>query len=474
MAHQQVGGIISDESAGDAVNAEAVARDKAETIVACREPGDPFHVVKRVLELIGVHTLPLVAAVDRLLDGHAGLRVEDGTLIAAVAILQREDDGIGLLLNRQRWCHKPVACATAKEGCHTAARIIVCGYALLHRKAFAIAAEGHLVIVEIGKPDAGFGNHSRSSDDGRHYALVGRREGEQRFVLADRSCCIMEGDIHRGRVAGSNAELTLVNAEQLWIGRRDIDLQRARTGIDHDKLLGAVLGAYAEVHILCVQRVDFRALIADVQTVYRHQQVGRLFVDVETRHAVNLCVDIRYEAETVFSRRCARDGECLELVIQHRRVVTHAQPLVLAVFRALYHEEGVGHAHDGLHVETEPHAIVVALGFPGREHEILAVLDFHGRSQQIGPETVAAKHTAHAGHTCAFARVTARTHAGHTIVAGIRRGFGLRLAVVNFPALSKPAVRHLGAVVEPLVHLLGRYRLSLYVYSHEQEQHGKE
>ena len=62
-----------------------------------------------------------------------------------------------------------------------------------------------------------------------------------------------------------------------------------------------------------------------------YQQVGSLVVDVEARHAVDLCVDIRYEAETVLTFRSARYGERLEFIVEGCRIVANAHPLVLAV-----------------------------------------------------------------------------------------------------------------------------------------------
>ena len=324
VTNQQVRCIHVDAAAGDAVNAKAVARDKAETVVTCREPGNPFHVVQRVFELIGIHFFPLVAAIYRFLDGHVGLRIDDGAFVAAVAILQREDHSITHALNGQRGCHKPVACSAAAEygshGSHAAAiRIVVCSHAVLDHKAFTIAAKGHLVVIEVDSPHVRVGDECCDGDKRIHHAPVSRTETNQSLVLANLACGIVERDVHLGRVAGSDAEVALVDAEQRSIVRRDVDLQRTRTGIDDDELLGAVLGTYAVVHK------------AGVQTVYRHQQVGSLVVDVEARHAVDLCVDIRYEAETVLSLRCARYGERLEFIVESCRIVANAHPLVLAV-----------------------------------------------------------------------------------------------------------------------------------------------
>ena len=128
---------------------------------------------------------------------------------------------------------------------------------------------------------------------------------------------------------------------------------------------------------------------------------------METCHAVNLSIDIRNETETVFALGCARHGKRLELVVKRLRKVCHAHPLVLAIHRALHHEQGVGKAHDGLQVEIETHTatttwettFVVAVGLPGAEHQVLAVLHRHGRSEQISLLAVATKHAAHAGHT---------------------------------------------------------------------------
>ena len=183
VAHQQVWSIHVDASSGNAVDAEAVARYESEAVVAGREPGNPLRVVKGVGELIGIHALPLVAAVDGLLDGHVGLRVDDGTLVAAVAILQREDDGVVNALNGQRGRHEPVAGSTAAKdgthGCHAAAlRIIVRGYAFLHHKAFSIAAQGQLVVVEVDSPRLWIGDDGGGVDAGACQTVVLRREND--------------------------------------------------------------------------------------------------------------------------------------------------------------------------------------------------------------------------------------------------------------------------------------------------------
>ena len=296
VAHQQVGGIHVDAAAGNAVDAEAVAREEAEAVVACREPGDPFRVVQRVLELIGIHPFPLVAAIDRLLDGHVGLRVDDGSRVTAVAILQREDHGVVDVADGQRGCHEPVAGPAAakdgRHGCHAATSgIIVRGDTVLHHEAFAKATHGQLVVVEVDCPCIRIGDDGSDGDACAIQARILGLEINHGFVLANGTFIIMERDVQLGRVAGGDAEFALVDAEQLGDARRDVDLQRARTGIDHDELLRAVLGTHAVIHKVGVQTID------------RDEQVGCLVVDMEARHAVYLRVDIGDEAETVFALR---------------------------------------------------------------------------------------------------------------------------------------------------------------------------
>ena len=167
---------------------------------------------------------------------------------------------------------------------------------------------------------------------------------------------------------------------------------------------------------------------------------------MEACHAVDIHITACPEAETVFTGLIYRYGKRLVDRIHLGGEIGYLQPLVLAVIGSFHNEGGVAAA---AHHRSQS----VAFCLPGREHQFLTGLDLQRRRHQI-LDAVAAAATHHGRHI-----ETRRCLLGNT--------------VLHFPAFGKPAVRHL-AIIEPLIHLLGRNRLSLHAHSHEQEQCGKE
>ena len=168
-------------------------------------------------------------------------------------------------------------------------------------------------------------------------------------------------------------------------------------------------------------------------------------------HRVDLHIGTGTETESEFTRVGIGDGESLEHGVEFGGEVGHLYPSVFAIDGTFNHKGRVAAAaHEGTDA-------AVAGTFLGRERQHLATLNAQRRGHKIVERTAAT-------HQVFQIEVWRSTTC--FVLASIGRAFLGHAGTVYLPAFSKPAVRQF-LVIEPLVHLLRRDRLSLHANSHK-------
>ena len=171
-------------------------------------------------------------------------------------------------------------------------------------------------------------------------------------------------------------------------------------------------------------------------------------------HRVDLHIGTGTETESEFTRVGIGDGESLEHGVEFGGEVGHLYPSVFAIDGTFNHKGRVAAAaHEGTDA-------AVAGTFLGRERQHLATLNAQRRGHKIVERTAA---------THQVFDIEARHSSTCTVVLLlIGRALLYHASTVYLPAFSKPPVRQF-IVVETLIHLFRRYRLSLDVNSNKQK-----